>query len=263
MPNKDPSELVCKGVVIGTPRTYGNRRSEDIWRNAIVAGQWEGATPLQTICTPLHLDFEFRINPQSVSYNKNVSSNGPDLDTMVIGALAGLTDSRNPLRPTLRLLGHAGLCKCVTASKQIVECDTLSGFSLHVRQGSTMQFDKSVMVDPLSFFVERQSLRSDRRRAVQQAAEKANVNGFRAPKNSRIKITLAFAEGVTRNPLSADWLEAVIDGLGASHVNSERFFDGPPTQQFGYDDSVVYRLICAQIHDLPPELGLHVSVKNL
>jgi hypothetical protein len=108
-----------------------------------------------------------------------------------------------------------------------------------------------------------QSLRKYRRRAVQQAAEQANHAGFRAPRCCQIEIRLAFAAGVTRNPLSADWLEAVIDGLGASRVGTERFFDGPSYQEFGYDDSGVYRLVTAHVEGLPSETGLHVSANLL
>jgi hypothetical protein len=68
---------------------------------------------------------------------------------------------------------------------------------------------------------------------------------------------------VTRNPLCADWLEAIIDGLGASRVGTERFFDGPPTQEFGYDDSVVFKLQVAQLSGLPADIGLHICCTNL
>jgi hypothetical protein len=259
MQNEVVADLIWRGVVLGTPRTYGDRKTEDVWRTAIVAGTWEGTIPRETIRTPVHLDLEFRVNPQSPDYGRNVSCNGPDLDTMVIGALAGLLDSRNPTRPTLRLIEHGGLCKSVTASKRIVEDDGLAGLSLHVRRGNTLPFDSLPKESRLSFYVDRQRLKGDRRRAVQEAAEQANHSAFRAPKSSPIEIRLAFAEGMTRNPLSADWLEAVIDGLGASHVGTERFFDGPSFQEFGYNDSAVYRLVCAHVAGLPSEAGIHVS----
>ncbi len=263
MSNEISTEVLWKGVVAGTPRTYGDRRTEDIWRHAIVAGRWEGTLPLQTILTPVHLDFEFRVNPQSAAYGRNVSCNGPDLDTMVIGALAGLLNSRNPDRPTLRLIGQGGQCKSISASKCLVDNDNQTGFTLLVRPGGALPFDESSNEAPLSFYVGRQSLKTDRRRAVQDTAEQANATGFRAPRNSRIEITLSFAEGLTRNPLSADWLEAVIDGLGASRVGSDRFFDGPSIQEFGYDDSVIYRLNCAHVQGMHAESGLHICTKNI
>lgn len=259
MQNEVVADVIWRGVVLGTPRTYGDRNTEDVWRNAIVAGNWEGAIPRETIRTPVHLDFEFRVNPQSPDYGRSVSCHGPDLDTMVIGALAGILNSRNPERPTLRLIEHGGLCKFVSASKRIVESDKLAGLSLHIRRGDTVPFESLPSETRLSFCVDRQRLRGDTRRAVQEAAEEANHSGFRAPRISPIEIRLAFTEGITRNPLSADWLEAVIDGLGASRVGSERFFDGPSFQEFGYNDSAVYRLVCAHVTGLPSEIGLHIS----
>jgi hypothetical protein len=256
-------DVLWKGVVLGTPRTYGDRRTEDIWRRAITEGKWEGADALCTLQIPLNLDFEFRVNPNSPFYNRNVSPNGPDLDTMVIGALGGLLSCRNPERPTLRLIQHGGLCQLVTASKSIVDSDEQVGFTLHVNPADVISFEGPLNDANLSFFVSRQSLKAHRRRAVQQAAEQANCSHFRAPRGTRIEISLAFAEELTRNALSADWLEAVIDGLGASRVGSEHFFDGPPTQEFGYDDSVVYRMVCARVQGLPAETGIHISCRNL
>jgi hypothetical protein len=258
MPGNTLSAFVHKGVIVGTPRTYGNTKNDDIWRRAIIAGQWEGSEAISTIQTPLHLDFEFRVNPNSRLYNNCVSPNGPDLDTMVIGALGGLLHCRNPDRPTLRLVQHGGLCRLITASKFVVDSDERTGFTLYVRPVESLQFEKPPGDSKLSFFVDRQLLKRDRRRSVKAAAECANKGNFRASRSSRIVLRLSFAGGVTRNPLSADWLEAVIDGLGVSHVGTERFFDGPSTQEFGYDDSVVYKLSCAQVHGMPPEAGLHI-----
>lgn len=256
-------DVLWKGVILGTPRTYGDRSTEDIWRRAIMEGSWEGPETLSTLQVSLHLEFEFRVNPHSALYRRRVSSNGPDLDTMVIGALGGLLHCRNPERPTLRLIQHGGLCRLVTASKSLVDDDQQAGFTLHVRAGESLAFEEPTNTAGLSFFVNSQSLKKDRRRSVQEAAEQANRNGFRAPKCTRIEIKLAFAEGLTRNPLSADWLEAIIDGLGASRVGAAHFFDGPPTQEFGYDDSVVFRLTCAHVQGLPPEAGLHISCAPL
>jgi hypothetical protein len=263
MPGDTLSAFVHKGVIVGTPRTYGNRKNDDIWRRAIIAGQWEGSEAISTIQSPVHLDFEFRVNPNSRLYNNNVSPNGPDLDTMVIGALGGLLHCRNPDRPTLRLIQDGGLCRLVTASKVVVDSDERSGFTLYVRPVESLHFETPPGDSKLSFFVDRQLLKRDRRRSVKAAAECANKGNFRASRAMRIALGLSFAGGVTRNPLSADWLEAVIDGLGASCVDRQRFFDGPSIQEFGYDDSVVYHLSCAQVQGMPPEAGLHIHCAEI
>lgn len=255
--------FLYKAIVVGTPRTYGNSKNDDIWRQTIVAGQWESNGNASVPISSVHLDLEFRVNPSSHLYRRRVSVNGPDLDTMIIGALGGLLHCRNTQRPTRRIIQHGGLCRVVKASKRLVEGDNESGFTLHVREGGVSDFRHPLIESELSFFVARQHLKADCRRAVQQAAEQANPHGFRAPRADKLEITLSFAEGITRNPLSAGWLEAVIDGLGASRVGNERFFDGPPTQQFGYDDSNVFKLTVAQVRGLSPSDGLHVSCKAL
>src|SRR3972149_2498149 len=174
------TQVLWKGVVRGTPRTYGDTKNDDIWRRAIVDGQWEGASAISTLQISVHLDFEFRVNPASDRYHRNVSSTGPDLATMVIGALGGLLNCRNPQRPTLRLIQHGGLCRLLTASKSVVDSDDLAGFTLHVRSGEVVPFESWPSNCGLSFPVGRHSLRGDRRRAVQEAAERANHNGYRA-----------------------------------------------------------------------------------
>jgi hypothetical protein len=78
---RSPGDVLAKGVVLGTPRTYGDRRTEDIWRRTITNGSWNGIPRLLSCQLPLNLDFEFRVNPFSSRYNGNVSRNGPDLDT--------------------------------------------------------------------------------------------------------------------------------------------------------------------------------------
>jgi hypothetical protein len=182
---------------------------------------------------------------------------------MVIGALGGLLHCRNPVRPTLRLIQEGGLCRVVTATKTIVENDDNTGFTMCVRAGDVIPFCQTSPDSGISFSVGRKELKKDRRRSVQQAAESQNATAFRAPKGIPIEISLAFAAGVTRNPLSADWLESVIDGLGASRVGADRFFDGPPTQEFGYDDSGVFKLLVAQVSGLPSDVGLHVCCSKI
>jgi hypothetical protein len=256
------AEILCTGVVRGTPRTYGDTKRDDNWRRTIVEGDWEGVETLVGRKILVHLDFSFRVNPCSPAYWGRRWDNGPDLDTMVIGALDGLVHCRNPARPTLRLIQERGLCRQITAKKSIVESDESTGFTLVVRAGNVVPFCEPRNT-ALSFFVGRQALKKDRRRAVQFAAEQQNARLFRVPRGSQIAVYLAFANGITRNPLSADWLEAVIDGLGASRVGAERFFDGPSTQEFGYDDSVVYKLIVSQVTGMPTDIGLHISCDRL
>lgn len=255
-------DILCSGVVRGTPRTYGDTKRDDIWRRTIVDGDWQGIEALSQGRASVHLDFSFRVNPRSASYGGRRWNSGPDLDTMVIGALGGLLHCRNPVRPTLRLIKEGGLCRVTTASKSVVENDEKSGFTLLVRAGDVIRF-----VEPrnpgISVFVDRQSLKRDRRRAVQKAAEDQNIRGFRAPRTTAVEISLAFAAGMTRNPLGADWLEAVIDGLGASRVGSERFFDGPSHREFGYDDSGVFKLAVAQVDGLPADIGLQICCRNI
>jgi hypothetical protein len=144
-----------------------------------------------------------------------------------------------------------------------VDHDDQAGFTLHLRPGDVLPFHEPPNTTGTSFSVGWQALKKDRRRAVQKAAEQANIRNFRAPRNDRFEISLSFAEKVTRNPLSAAWLEEVIDGLGASQVGDERFFDGPPTQEFGYDDSNVFKMSVAQVRGFPSDIGLHVCCKKI
>jgi hypothetical protein len=263
MQDEKPIDVLCMGVVRGTPRTYGDTKNDDIWRRTIAEGNWEGLETLVGQRIPLHLDFTFRVNPRSPSYRGRRWDSGPDLDTMVIGALGGLLHCRNPLRPTLRLIQEGGLCRMVTATKTVIDNDEISGFTLHLRAGDVVPYCEPSINPGISFSVIRHDLKKHRRRAVQLAAESQNPKSFRAPRGTRIEISLTFAAGMTRNPLSADWLEAVIDGLGACHVGTERFFDGPPTQEFGYDDSVVFKLTIAHVSGLPSNIGLHVDCANI
>lgn len=98
--NERLMDVLCKGVVVRTPRTYGNRKTEDIWRSTIRDRRWDDPGQVTTLQIPVHLDFEFRVNPHSPNYNRNVSNDGPDLDTMVIGALGRLLNCRNPIVST-------------------------------------------------------------------------------------------------------------------------------------------------------------------
>lgn len=72
------------GRVRGTPRTYGSRKNDDIWRACIRDGQWTGLDRYpMPIDGPVFLTFSFRINPRSSLYGPQVFPNGRDVDTMV------------------------------------------------------------------------------------------------------------------------------------------------------------------------------------
>lgn len=262
------TDVLISGEVRGTPRTYGDSRNDDIWRAEICNGKWSGLTG-EVLNTPLHLEFEFFVNPGSSRYGRNVSPNGPDVDTMVIGALDGLVCQRSS-RPTLGIFQHRGLCRSISATKTIVNDDEFTGLRLQIRALDSGQTDAVLGESDFSFSVMRACLNDksipakDRRKlAVKQAAEFANGSLFRASRNSKIHISLLFAEGLTRNPLSADWLEAIIDGLGASEAGEQRFFDGPPSSDYGYDDSVVYSFRCCQNIELPNDVGIHFACRQL
>src|ERR1043165_1214392 len=207
MTNEPVTGVLCMGVVRGTPRTYGDSKRDDIWRRTITQGNWNGVEALTEQRIPVHLDFSFRVNPKSKSYWGRRWENGPDLDTMVIGALGGLLHCRNPARPTLRLIQEGGLCRVVTAQKSVVNSDEDSGFTLQIRAGDVIDFCEPSNAG-ISVYVRRDNLKGDRRRAVKNAADLQNPRGFRAPRGRPVEIGLAIAFGTTRNPLSADWLEA-------------------------------------------------------
>ena len=78
------------------------------------------------------MTFSFRVNPQSTHYNRCVSANGPDIDTMVIGALGGITASQVHDRPSLRLLSRGTQCWGYAATKEIVESDNNTGVGITV-----------------------------------------------------------------------------------------------------------------------------------
>lgn len=130
------TQPLVTGVVHGTPRTYGDKKNDDIWRTEIVNGDWLGFNG-QPFQTPIHLDFGFRINPRSVRYRGNKSHHGRDVDTMIIGALDALVCQRTQ-RPTMNMIEHRGLCRLITASTTIVDDDDLRGMTLNVYAGSSV-----------------------------------------------------------------------------------------------------------------------------
>ena len=235
------------GQVIGTPRTYGDRKSEDIWRTCVCNGQWKGvdANP-EPIDSAAFMTFSFRVNPQSSAYYGRVSPNGPDIDTMVIGAMGGITAGND--RPSLRLLTRASICWGYAATKEIVEndCETGVDITISLRPAPDFEEFRAWVPNPdLSFTVFRGKKRQEMARL---AVESSNVNQRVFPACTPIAMAIAFAEfGQDRNVISADQIEALIDGMGAAVVGERRFFDAPKgtvtMQRYGFDDSCIYALL--------------------
>ena len=254
------------GQVRGTPRTYGKRSTEDIWRQAIVSGEWPDLSGIP-LDGPVSLEFSFRVDPACRDYNNVVSKNGPDLDTMVVGALDGLVESRSG-RPTVGILRNRQQVVMIRAQKELVSQTGQAGVDISILpcDGSAFERLRSWQYPPaLTFDVSKLDLKeASRKEGVKNAASTANGANFRAPRSSRIGIFLAFNESTTSSPFTAGWLEAVIDGLGASVVGDNRFFDVPikPKSEFGNDDSVVFWLACAKVKDLPAEIGIRFGVYN-
>ena len=260
-----PVDHAVRGRVKGTPRTYGHRSTEDVWRQAIVDGDWSSLSGLKLpFCSSVSLELRFRVCPFSPDYHNVVSPNGPDLDTMSIGTLDGLRTSRSG-RPTLGLLESGGQCVLVQARKDLIADPGDAGVDVSVRRIERPTFkDFRPQVKPaLSFGVASSALGASRKEAVKSAAEIANQScAFRAPGNQRIGLAFFFDEAVTKNPMQLDWIEAALDGLGASQVGAHRFFDVPkkPKSEFGNDDSVVFWLVVARVPDLPKQMGLWIDV---
>jgi hypothetical protein len=119
------------GRVRGTPRTYGDRKTEDIWRTCIAEADWRVSTDLPTpVEESAFLTFRFLINPSSPLYGRHEAGNGRDLDTMVIGALAGLISS--PSRPTANRLARASAVWGFAAVKELVNDDYASGAEITI-----------------------------------------------------------------------------------------------------------------------------------
>lgn len=239
----------CKivGQVTGTPRTYGNRKSEDIWRTSIREGLWKGiGERLEPIDSPVFMTFSFRVCPQSKAYNGCVSPNGPDIDTMVIGALGGITAGNG--RPSLGLLSRASNCWVYAATKEIVESDAQAGVevTISLRPAISLADFRDMLPKPdLSFTI----LRGKKRQEMAKlAVESNNVNQRSFPAHTPISMAIAFAaSGQQRNVTSADQIEALINGMGAAVVGERRFFDGPKgritKERYGFDDSCIYSLL--------------------
>jgi hypothetical protein len=192
------------------------------------------------------MTFSFRVNPRSRAYNGRVSPNGPDIDTMVIGALGGITAARD--RPSLGLLARATNCWGYAATKDIVDDDSKTGVDITIswRPPPEVADFRGWLPNPdLSFFI---LCGKDRREMARQAVESSKANQRVFPAHLPIAMAIAFAEsGRERNVTSADQIEALIDGMGAAVVGERHFFDAPKgkstANRYNFDDSCIYALL--------------------
>ena len=248
------SAFLIAGHVAGTPRTYGDRRTEDTWRGCICSGQWTGlGAHSAPINSSVFMTFTFRVNPRSSAYRGNVSANGPDLDTMVIGALSGIVaGNRRSDRPSLRLLRRASNCWGYAATKRLVDSDLDAGVDITISARVPDSTFRDLLPNAdISFTVFCGG--GDRRERAKLAAETSNVNRRVFPAHMPIAMSITFSDiDPARNVTSADQVEALIDGIGAAVVGERRLFDPPKGTvsdgRFGYDDSCVYALLVARCH---------------
>jgi hypothetical protein len=235
------------GEIKGIPRTYGDARTDTIWRQCIVDGAWKSAEDvILPVADSVFITFSFRVNPHHFAYRNMVSKNGPDLDTMVIGALAGLTDGRSKL-PTLRMIVRSSIFG-IAARKELVESPE-EGVTISVSRRSTFSHQdciKAIAAKPaLRIAIARGR---DRRLASKLATEAANTTSQRFGTNERIGLRICFnATGPQFNPFTADHLEQLIDGLAAAKLGDSCMFDHARDQsnstRYDYDDSNVFGLI--------------------
>jgi hypothetical protein len=80
-------------------------------------------------------------------------------------------------------------------------------------------------------------------------------------------MAIAFAEfGQDRNVISADQIEALIDGMGAAVVGERRFFDAPKgkvtMQRYGFDDSCIYALLVGRFPFSETQIDAVVDMFN-
>jgi hypothetical protein len=234
------------GRVTGTPRTYGDRKSEDKWRACIAGAAWKGlerySLPLNE---PLFLTFLFRVNPNSIHYRNRVSPNGPDLDTMVIGAMGGIVVSKTG-RPGLGLIARATCCWGYGAVKEIVGSDEKTGVDISIRPSAANVASLSESMPQPTLEI-RVPVGADRRAAAQAAAQTQNASGLHFPACSPVGMTVAFSSATgKRNVTCASHIEALIDGMGAAMAGERRLFDQPhrlASGRYGYDDSCISALL--------------------
>jgi hypothetical protein len=251
------------GFIKGTPRTYGLRRNDDIWRICIRDGDWTGidihAIP---ISEPVFVTFSFRINPQSKLYGPQIFPNGRDIDTMVIGALGGLVTSST--RPTIGLLSRGTTIWGYAATKELVPNDDLTGVDITVslRAPSTLaDFRIGLPRSDLSITV---AQGNSRKLMAKAAVETQNTTHRVFPACSPICMVIAFnSSGRERNVTSADHIEALVDGMGAATAGDRRLFDAPAgtysKERYGFDDSCVFGLMVGRF-DLARDIDAVVDI---
>ncbi len=257
-----------RGRVQGTPRTYGDSRTEDAWRRAVVGGLWAGH---ESVSLPLdcevELQFNFAIHAASADYGGAPHPNGRDLDTLVVqsSTSAALVAGRNTERPSLRWIGDPRLVQRVIASKRLVASDKEAGVEILIRPPAT-----EPMPAPGKRVLDFEVSEGDRRslglvEAVKRAVAVSNQGALRFPSSSRISLFLTFSAARRQiNLLSEELLEKTIDALGASPVGNRRLFDEVPGRQPGRfnntDDSIVFELQAEKVEALPGELAIQGEV---
>ncbi|MCC6349835.1 MAG: hypothetical protein IT347_09635 [Candidatus Eisenbacteria bacterium] len=244
------ADFVIRGTVRGTPRTYGDRRTEDAWRRQVVAGRWSGHEDATLpIRRSIELQFTFRINAGSKDYGGASFPNGRDLDTLVVqsSTSAALLVGRNSVRPSLRWVDGPLLVRRVLASKVLVETDADAGVEITLRPAT-----EQPSIHPYQCALEFQVLEAEVRndglaKAIKRTVGAANRAGVRFPATARIGLSLLFSDAERpRNILSEALLEKTIDALGASPVGDRRLFDETPGSRTilrdNTDDSIIFKL---------------------
>lgn len=257
---KEPWRIV--GDVRGVPRTYGDRESEDRWRQSIVNGEWVGREHADRLLRErLQMHVDFTLNPASPLCGWNSKPNGSDLDTLVLGStLDGLKVGQKRDRPGLRWIGSPSQLRLLTATKRLVDDDALMGAHIILRgcpqplsHPLTTVFGAALAGAPILGA-------GDLREAGRAAGERVLAElgqGWKA--SDRIGLALEFREtNPVRHPFTATWLEALIDGFGCARVGNDSLFPESSarrrTGRWDPDDGIVFALAIARVAELPGDV---------
>lgn len=252
---------LLRAEVCGTPRGFGQSRTEDSWRACIARGQWSQrpGTPLQG---PLHITMSFRVNAQSGQYGHNPEPNGTDLDNLVICTLSGLIP--HAARPTAAVISSASEITTLQATKVLVEHDEDAGMDLVVCQAEDSVLPELLCWQPVfEFSVRRET--GDLRADTRHAAREANSIGRHFSTQDRVGIAAIFSSRYKNNIGAQETLKAIIDGLGASQATSGRtfFHRAPGKGEYNSDDSIVFALDIRKVPEFPDGTVARVLVFDL